>query len=97
MSYALNQLAHSKLLPPSVSAAILAGNALPVPELTEHLLTTAMDAHFMIAGDPKASWIDKRLSHQNLVTTFMLAFLLEQMLGPENDRAGTTVMCGRKS
>jgi hypothetical protein len=83
MSYTLKQLAQSKLLPPSLSASMLADNAPPVLELTERLLTTAMDAHFMIAGDPKSTWTDKRLSHQNLVTTFMLALLLEDMFGPE--------------
>jgi hypothetical protein len=83
MSYALNQLAHSKLLPPPVSAAILADDAPPIPELTEHLLTTTMDAHFMIAGDPQSSWADRRLSHQNLVTAFMLALSLEKTFGPE--------------
>lgn len=82
MSYTLKQLTHSKLLPPSLSASILADNAPPVRKLTEHLLTTAMDAHFMIAGDPKSSWTDRRLSHQNLVTTFMLALLVEHILGP---------------
>jgi len=90
MSYTLKQLAHSKLLPPSLSASILADNATPVPELTEHLLTTAMDAHFMIAADPKSSWTDRRLSHQNLVTAFTLALLLEDTFGPE-EMAGASV------
>jgi hypothetical protein len=89
MSYTPKQLAHSKLLPPSISASILADNATPVPELTEHLLTTAMDAHFMIAGDPKSTWIDKRLSHQNLALAFMLALVLETIFGPEHRVAGT--------
>jgi hypothetical protein len=57
--------------------------------LTEHLLTTAMDAHFMIAGDPQSSWADRRLSHQNLVTAFMLALVLETIFGPEHGVAGT--------
>ena len=82
MNYTLSQLAHSKLLPASASAAILEGNAPPVSKLTEHLITTAMDAHFVTTGDPKSSWIDKRLSHQNLCTAFMLAMLLDHTFQP---------------
>lgn len=87
MSYTLNQLAHSKLLPPSIAAAIMADDAPPVSELTEHLLTTAMDAHFVTTGDQKTSWTERRLSHQNLVITFMLALLLEHSFGPERNGA----------
>jgi hypothetical protein len=96
MNYVLNQLAHSKLLPPFVSAGMLAGNVPPVLELLNHLLTTTMDAHFITAGDSKASWIDKRLSHQNLVTAFMLALLVEQTFGPEHGGATTTVAREKK-
>jgi hypothetical protein len=96
MNYTLNQLAHSKLLPPSVSAAIMADSAPPVSELMEHLLTTAMDAYFVTKGDQKTSWTERRLSHQNLVMTFMVALLLEHTFGPQQGGAGTTVVCERK-
>ena len=96
MNYTLDQLARSKLLPPFVSEGMLAGNVPLVVELLNHLLTTTMDAHFITAGDSKASWIDKRLSHQNLVTAFMLALLVEQTFGPEHGGATTTVAREKK-
>ena len=82
MNYATNQLAHSKLLSPSLSAEILAGSAPPVLELANHLLTTCMDAHFVTNTDPQATWIDKRLSHQSLVVAFMLALMVDHSFGP---------------
>ena len=96
MNYVLNQLAHSKLLPPFVSEGMLAGNVPLVVELLNHLLTTTMDAHFCTTGDPKSTWIDKRLSHQNLVTAFMLALLVEKTFGPEHGGKTTTIAREKK-
>lgn len=90
MTYTLSQLAHSKLMPESVAAAIVAGNIPPVQELMDHLLTTSLDAYFVIAGDPNSSWNDKRLSHQSLVSTFMLALLLDGTFDPDHGGTATT-------
>ena len=90
MSYAFIQLGHSRLLPPSISKALLEGNQPPISELMNHLLTTSMDAYFMTTADPESSWIDKRLSHQSLVTAFMLALFLERTFGPEHNGTVTT-------
>jgi hypothetical protein len=74
----------------------MADNVPPVSELMEHLLTTAMDAHFVTTGDQKTSWTERRLSHQNLVMTFMVALLLEHTFGPQQGGASTTVVFERK-
>jgi hypothetical protein len=55
MNYTLSQLAHSKLLPASASAAILEGNAPPVSKLTEHLITTAIRSVFLVPQNTSRS------------------------------------------
>lgn len=90
MSYALSQLAHSKLLPQAVSTAILAGDTPPFSTLIDHLMTATMDAHFMTTGDKNSSWTERRVSHQNLVTAYMVALLWEQTFGAEKRGAGAT-------
>jgi hypothetical protein len=44
-----------------------------------------MDAHVMTVGDPKSSWTERRLSHQNLVTVFMLSLLIDRTIEAERE------------
>ena len=83
MTYTFDQLARTGLLPESLSAAILSGTVPPLSDVLTPLLTLAMDAHFMTTGDPKSSWTERRLSHQNLVNSFMLALLIDGIIGVE--------------
>jgi hypothetical protein len=88
MTYTLDQLARTKLLPESVSATIRGGNVPPLSDVLTPLLTLAMDAHFVNQGDPKTSWAERRLSHLGLVNAFMLALLMDRLSGLEQ---GNTV------
>jgi hypothetical protein len=72
----LKQLGHANLLP-VLSASLIAGNPPARSELVLSLLISLLDAHFMTTGDPKTTWTERRLSHQNVANGFMLALLLE--------------------
>jgi hypothetical protein len=72
----LKQLGHANLLP-ELSASLIADNPPGRSELVLRLLISLMDAHVMTTGDPKTTWTERRLSHQNLANGFMLALLLE--------------------
>ncbi len=69
----LFQLNQANLLP-HISESLLTGPPPTLPELVMHLLITVMDAHFMTTGDPKSTWNERRLSHQNLANGFMLVY-----------------------
>jgi hypothetical protein len=73
----LIQLGHSKLLPPETSALLRAGNPPALSELVLALVIAVLDAHFITTGDPKSSWTERRLSHQNLANAFLLALLVD--------------------
>jgi hypothetical protein len=80
----LIQLGHSKLLPPETSSSLRAGNPPAFSEVVLALLITVMDAHFATTGDPKSSWPERRLSHQNLANAFLLALLVDDNDWPTN-------------
>ena len=69
------QLARTRLLSESESAAILAGNVPPLDEIITTLLIGAMDCEAMTAGDPKSGWNEKRLARQCLTIAFLLAIV----------------------
>jgi hypothetical protein len=70
----LQQLAlNSTLLPEDMAAAILAGNTPPVEDLVLQGVIGALDAHFVILGDPQSSWNEKRISRMGLVVAFLAA------------------------
>jgi hypothetical protein len=87
MTKSLKQLAHSKLLPESLSTTILAGNTPPIADLTYHLVIVAMDAEVMTSADAKSSWTERRISLQLSALTFLTALLLEHALGPDESGA----------
>lgn len=76
---ALNQLAHSKLLPSSESAAILLGTTPPLADLIQHLVIGSMDAEALTAGDNTSTWTQRRMSRQLLALTFLAALVLETL------------------
>jgi hypothetical protein len=78
MTFTFDQLARTSLLPEPISSGIFSGKTPSISEVLMHLLITAQDAHFLVTGDPKSSWTERRLSHQNFVNAFMLALLLER-------------------
>jgi hypothetical protein len=96
MTKSLKQLAHSKLLPESLSTTILAGHTPPMSDLTYHLLIVAMDAQVMTSADAKSSWTERRISLQLSALTFLTALLLEHVFGPEESGAVTEVAQGQK-
>ena len=67
----LGQLARSGLLLPDVGAAILAGNAPPLEQITQALLILCLDAHALILADPLASLTQKRLTKMSLAVAFL--------------------------
>lgn len=90
MTSTLIQLAHSKLLSEARSASILAGKMPPLSEILLDLVVTSLDAHAVAIGDPKTSWAERRLSHQNLANSFLLALLLEGTFGSEKRGGANT-------
>jgi hypothetical protein len=72
----LKQLGHANLLP-ELSASLIAGNPPGRSELVLRLLISLLDADVMTTSDPKTTWTERRLSHQNVANGFMLALLLE--------------------
>ena len=87
MTKSLKQLAHSKLLPESLSATILAGHTPPMTDLTYQLVIVAMDAEVMTSADAKSSWTERRISLQLSALTFLTALLLEYAFGPDESGA----------
>ena len=87
MTKSLKQLAHSKLLPESLSKTILAGHTPPISDLTYYLAIVAMDAEIMTSADAKSSWTERRISLQLSALTFLTALLLEHVFGPEESGA----------
>jgi phosphohistidine phosphatase SixA len=87
MTKSLKQLAHSKLLPESLSKMILAGHTPPMSDLTYHLVIVAMDAEVMTSADAKSSWTERRISLQLSALTFLTALLLESTFGPDGSGA----------
>jgi hypothetical protein len=73
MNNILVQAAHTTLLPADLSSAILAGNAPPIEEIVLALVIAGMDAHAVIAGDPKSSWNEKRMARMALAVGFLSA------------------------
>jgi hypothetical protein len=86
MRFVLDQLARTKLLPDSISAAILAGKNPSLADLLPHLVIGAWDADAMTAGDKSATWTERRLSRQLLGLTFLVALLLD--LPEQQSRSG---------
>ena len=77
MKNILDQLAlNSTLLPDDLSAAILAGNTPPLEEIVLHLCIAGMDAHAVIAGDPKSSWNERRFARMALAVAFLTAMAI---------------------
>jgi hypothetical protein len=87
MTKSLKQLAHSKLLPESLSKTILAGHTPPISDLAYHLVIVAMDAEVITSSDPKSTWNERRISLQLSALTFLTALLLEHVFGPEESGA----------
>jgi hypothetical protein len=87
MTKSLKQLAHSKLLPESLSTTILAGHTPPISDLTYYLVIVAMDAEVMTSADAKSSWTERRISLQLSALAFLVALLLERTGGPEGSGA----------
>jgi hypothetical protein len=83
MSFTLDQLARTGLLPKSESEAILDGKSSSLSDLIPHLLILSLDADAMTGADKTATWTQRRLSKQILGLTFLLALLVEHTLGPE--------------
>jgi len=73
MNRILDQLARSGLLLDDLAKPILAGDTPPIEELVMALLVGAMDAHFVLAGDPNSSWNERRLSRMALAVAFLAA------------------------
>jgi hypothetical protein len=74
----LKQIGHANLLP-HLSASLMTDDPPARSEVVLGLLITLLDAHFMTTGDPKTTWTERRLSHQNVANGFMLALLLEEL------------------
>jgi hypothetical protein len=83
MTFILDQLARTGLLPDSTSTAILGGKHPPLSDLIPPLVILSMDAEAVTAGDKTATWNQRRLSRQILGLTFLTAILLYQLLEPE--------------
>ncbi len=74
MNDILDQLARNTiLLPPSMSAAILAGDPPSLEEIVNTLLVGIMDCESMTAGDPNASLRERRFAKQALAIAFLSA------------------------
>jgi hypothetical protein len=69
----LKQLAHTNLLSPSMSTAILAGNTPPLAEIINSLVTAAWDAEAMTSCDPKSTWNERRIARACLSVAFLTA------------------------
>ena len=67
------QLARSGLLLPDVAAAILAGNIPPLEEIVLALVIGALDAHAVVAGDPRSSTAECRIARLVLAAAFLSA------------------------
>jgi len=88
MTRILTQLAHTTLLPDSISATIAAGDTATMPDVIYHLVIGCMDAEAMIAIDPETTWNERRISRQLLAVTFLMALVLEHASSPvESDAA----------
>jgi hypothetical protein len=73
----LFQLNQANLLP-HISDLLLEETPPALSELVFHLLISLMDAHALTTGDPKSTWTEIRLSHQNVANGFMLALLIDR-------------------
>jgi hypothetical protein len=74
----LNQLAHSGLLPESLSAAILAGDVPPIDEIVTALVIGAMDCEAMARTGRLMDWAERRLARQLLTIVFLAAIATDQ-------------------
>ena len=58
----LDQLARSTLLPSTMPAAIMASEQPCIEDIVMALMHGAQDCEAMTRNDPKASWIDRRIT-----------------------------------
>ena len=79
MNFILSQLAHSTLLPQSLSAAVLEGKIPQTDVLIEHLVIASLDAQIATRNDKNATWIERRVARQLLAMTFLGALILERL------------------
>lgn len=72
----LEQLSRSTLLPSSMSAAILAGNAPPLEEIVNALVIHALDCEATVAGDSASSMNERRIARACATVAFLAALAL---------------------
>jgi len=65
-----------KILPDSVSAAVLAGDIPPISKILMALLIGAMDAHAVVVGSLESSWSEKRVARLALAGAFLAAMAI---------------------
>lgn len=98
MTFTLDQLARTSLLPESASAAIFSGKNPPLSDLIPHLVVGSMDADALTACDKNSTWTERRISRQLLGLTFLTAFLLDHIIGAENqNQSGAEVPQGKRA
>ena len=66
---------NTRLLPESLSDAILTGVVPSKSDVIHHLIVTAVDAEAVVAGDPESTWNERRLARQALAVAFLVALV----------------------
>lgn len=71
-------LAYSTLLPSYVSEPILAGNAPPLADVVDALLTHALDCEATLAGDSNTTMNERRIARAVATVAFLAALALHE-------------------